>query len=93
MLSEICKEIFLCKIERVSTEVRAPDTNGIVNYDISSLGLDSKPAHVSLTLESANVCCRYDWDNSTKDTLKLFFFDTNGNPVTWLIRFGITIFN
>lgn len=61
-------------------------TNGIINYDISSLGLSDRPAIVLLTPQSQLCSMQYDFDNSTSTNLHIVLGGDLSN-FTGAIRF------
>lgn len=74
------------------TEV-ANFTNGVVNIDISDLNLSARPDAVQITPNSRLYSIRYDFDNSSAQSIRVEIFNNgqtynyNGN-----VRFSITIY-
>lgn len=75
-------EIILC-----ATEVKT-FSNGSCNYDITALGLTTKPDVVLLTCQSRTTPMRYDFDSSNSTTLVL----RTGDGVSGGVRFCIVIY-
>lgn len=65
-------------------------SNGIATVDISSLGLSSKPKLVSATPCTLDMI-KYNYDNSTTDTLQFDGYFYNGSRPSGLQRFTLII--
>lgn len=68
-------------------------TNGVANIDISDLNLSAKPDAVQITPSSTLYSIRYDYDNSSAQSIRVEMCN-NGQirDYTGPIRFSITIY-
>ena len=85
--------ITLGKMKIFSGSIVLRFEDGVQDLDISSLGLKSVPYGVQLTMSTGYYCIKYDYDNSTKDTLKLKLYNMSGLiSGSQLQRIAITIY-
>ena len=68
-------------------------TNGVANIDISDLNLSARPDAVQITPNSQLYSIRYDYDNSSAQSIRVEIFN-NGQTYNYTgnVRFSMTIY-